>query len=108
MPGEDVAKDLVASRWIHIFEEDSPNREVYRPASGGLPLSRRPREQIEFFRDGTARILKAGADDRMVPVEATWAEEGGSVVVRSGGKGAESARVLRIAEISPGRLVIGR
>ena len=108
MPGRGSASDLVASRWIHVFEEDGPGGEVYRPASGGLPLSRRPREQIEFFTDGTARILRAGADDRMVPIEATWAEEGGSVVVRSAGQGPESPQVMRIAEISPGRLVVGR
>jgi hypothetical protein len=87
---------------VHIFEEDTAEGAVYRAEDEAVPLSRRPRERIEFERDGQARLLMPGADDRLVEQPATWHEERGTLVVRPRGGGAE----LRIIDRSGGRLVV--
>ena len=33
-------------RWVHVFEEDTAEGQVYKPESGPIPLSRRPREAL--------------------------------------------------------------
>ena len=90
-------------RWAHVFEEDGPGGEVYRPEDAELPRSRRPRMRISFSRDGQAGLLVAGPDDRLREVEARWREENGEITV-SGGGGPE----LRIHVQSEGCLLVRR
>jgi hypothetical protein len=75
---------------------------VYRAEDDAIPLSRRPRERLELERDGGARLLMPGGDDRLVERRATWREEGGALVIRPQDGGAE----LRIVARSPARLVV--
>jgi hypothetical protein len=75
---------LAATRWVHVFEEDTADGAVYRPEDADIPLSRRPREQIEFSPDGSARVFEGGPDDRLVARRAA----------------------VRIIEQSPDRLVV--
>src|SRR4051812_6577918 len=60
------------SRWIHAFEEDTGEGAVYRPEDADVPLSRRPRERLVLDAAGTATLLTAGPDDRLVARPATW------------------------------------
>lgn len=97
---------LVTTRWVHLFEEDTAQGAVYRPDSADVPLSRRPREQIELSRDGSARIFVPAPDDRLSEIAATWADENGVVVVRARGPRGGVVRELRIVEVSPDRLLV--
>jgi len=63
---------LFETTWVHVFEEDTADGAVYRPEDGDIPLSRRPRERLEFGRDGSARLFVGGGDDRLVEHPATW------------------------------------
>jgi len=62
---------LFTTRWVHVFEEDTPEGAVYRPDSADLPLSRRLREQLEDKPKGEATkalnglqmIAQSGPDD---------------------------------------------
>ncbi|HEX9188952.1 MAG TPA: hypothetical protein VGB87_17870 [Vicinamibacteria bacterium] len=93
---------LFGVRWIHVFEEDTGDAEVFRPETADVPLSRRPRRRLELSPDGTARILVPGPDDRLVESRGIWraeAERG------SAGEGAE-VRLIRVREHSPARLVV--
>jgi hypothetical protein len=98
-----VAADdrLFATRWVHVFEEDTAEGAVYRPEDGAIPLSRRPRGHIALGKDGTASVFSAGADDRLVEQTATWKADGESIVIRSA-DGAE----LRIVDQSADRLLV--
>jgi hypothetical protein len=90
--------------WVHVFEEDGAGREVYRPESAAIPLSRRPRERVEIRADGTASVYVPGPDDRFIERQATWVEESGEVVIRS-----RDARLeLLVIEQSDTRMVIER
>jgi hypothetical protein len=95
-------EDIFGKLWVHVFEQDTPQGAVFRPEDGPIPLSRRPREAIELGKDGSARILVPGPDDRFVERVTTWREEGGDVVIR----GVGGIAALRIVERSPERLVV--
>jgi hypothetical protein len=75
---------LFATRWVHAFEEDTADFQMYRPEADDVPLSRRPRTRLEFERDGSARVLTGGPDDRPTATTATWRQEGDEVVVQTG------------------------
>jgi hypothetical protein len=99
---------LSAQKWVHVFEEDTPEGAVYRPENEDVPLSRRPRERLELLADGSAKVLVPGPDDRLLERAATWSEEGGQLVIRTAasGKAAPAGKEYRVIERSADRLVI--
>ena len=88
--------------WIHVFEEDTAAGAVFKPEDADIPLSRRPRERVEFRSGGRATIWSGGPDDRPAPVAAQWAQEGEQLVVRDSG----GAIRLRVIDQSPQRLLV--
>ncbi len=92
---------LFTTRWVHVYEEDTAGGAVYRPEGDAIPLSRRPREQIELDRDGSARLYVAGPDDRPAPQAATWQDDDAPA---AGGRGGGSRLV--IVDRSATRLVV--
>jgi hypothetical protein len=91
---------LLATRWVHVFEEDTPDGAVYRPESGGIPLSRRPREQLELRSDGRATLFVPGPDDRLVARPAIWRDR------NEGKKPQRGETEIHIVEHAPQRLVV--
>jgi hypothetical protein len=75
---------------------------VFRPETADIPLSRRPRERVEFRSGGAATIWKGGPDDRPAPIAARWIQESDDLVVRDSGGGVR----LRVIEQSPDRLLV--
>jgi hypothetical protein len=98
MPDESV------TTWVHVFEEDTAEGEVFRRADGAIPLSRRPRQRVELRPDGSAVLFSGGPDDRYVPTSAHWTEEDGELVVRD----ANDIVRLRVIEQSADRLLVRR
>ena len=94
-------RGLYATKWVHVFEEDTAEGAVYRPEDADIPLSRRPRERLEFGRDGSARLFVGGDDDRLVERPATW-RDGESPPAAHKPAGAD----VRIVHRSPDRLVV--
>jgi hypothetical protein len=94
------------SRWIHAFEEDSVDGEVYRPETEEIPLSRRPRQRLELLPDGSARLWVPGSDDRPVAGQARWHAEGNELVVNVAADSRRQEQVLRVSIQSPTRLVV--
>ena len=97
-----VRDPLFATKWVHVFEEDTAEGAVYRAEDDAIPLSRRPRERLEFRPDGSARLLLPGPDDRLVEEAASWRDEGGALVVGAREGGTE----IRVVDRSPKRLVV--
>ncbi len=108
MPRPDEGDTLFETRWIHIFEEDTAEGEVYRPETDDVPLSRRPRRRLSLSPDGSARILVAGSDDRLVEIPATWEMEGKELVIRPRGVTGRGGKVIRIRDRSSTRLVVSK
>jgi hypothetical protein len=103
-----MQSSLLGQRWVHRFEEDTATGAVYRPDDDSTPLSRRPREVLEFEADGTARFIVTDAADRPAARQARWHEERGAVIVDvPGGKGREAQR-LTIHVLSKDRIVVDR
>ena len=102
MPAKREADRLLGTTWVHVFEEDTEEGAVYRPAEDDIPLARRARERLELLADGSARVLEPGPDDRFVEQPATWSEEKGGVVIRK----RAGAPPLRIVRQSSSRLVV--
>jgi hypothetical protein len=88
---------------VHVHEEDTAEGAVYRPADSDIPLSRRPREQLELDRNGSARVSTGGEDDRLSSREATWSEVKDTIVVRHS-RGEE----FQVVAASPERIVLRR
>jgi len=88
--------------WVHVFEEDTAAGAVFKPEHAAIPLSRRPRERVEFRSGGAATIWKGGPDDRPAPIAARWTEEGEDLVVRDSG----GVVRLKVIEQSPDRLLV--
>jgi hypothetical protein len=99
---------LFRTRWIHVFEEDTADGEVYRPETEDVPLSRRPRRRFSLSPDGTARVLVAGPDDRFVEIPARWVTEGEPVPESAYRAAGKAGTVIRILERSPTRLVVSK
>jgi hypothetical protein len=98
---------LFAAPWVHVFEEDGPEGEVYRPEGDDLPRSRRPRRRITFARDGSARLVVGGPDDRLREVEGRWRQEGGDILVSAESAGG-AATELHVRVRSKDRLLVRR
>ena len=89
-----------------MFEEDTASEQIYKPASGPIPLSRRPREAVTLYGDGTATVEAGGPDDRPTGRRATWRAAGEELIVEVPGDGGGSASTqLHILRASPDRLV---
>lgn len=93
---------MFGTTWVHVFEEDTAERAVYRPEEADIPLSRRPRERIQLQPDGSARVSVPGPDDRNVEQPATWKEEEGAIVIRK----SSGAPSLRVVSQTASRLVV--
>jgi hypothetical protein len=66
-----AAASLFETTWVHVFEEDGSEGAVYRPDESVLPLSRRPRQRLSFYPDGSARLMVSGPDDRLHEIAVT-------------------------------------
>ena len=95
-------ESLFTTTWVHVFEQDTPAGAVYRPEDSDIPLSRRPRQRLVLERDGTARILMPGPDDRFIEQAATWKKEGSAVVIRA----TEANVQMRVMQKSPDSLIV--
>ena len=96
---------LFAATWVHVFEEDGAEGQVYRPETGEVPLSRRPRQRVSFSRDGSARVVVSGPDDRLQEIEARWVERDGEITVTTAATRA-AAQPLRFTVAANDRLVL--
>jgi hypothetical protein len=100
---------LAGTSWIHAFEEDTPEGEVYRPADDDVPLSRRPRRQLAFDEGGVARVSLPWPDDRLVDMTGSWSREGDEYVLRFGStRGDGNEHVLQLSLRSATRLLVRR
>ena len=88
--------------WVHVFEEDTSAGAVFKPEDADIPLSRRPRERIEFRSGGAATLWTGGADDRPAPISARWTHEDDGLVVRDG----DGTVRLRVLAQSADRLLV--
>ncbi|MBE3013521.1 hypothetical protein IL992_30730 [Microbispora sp. NEAU-D428] len=71
----------IVGEWLHSYEEDTDDAEVYRPAHHPFRPSRRPRRGLEFRADGTFVELRPGPADRPRPVRGRWHARGSGVRV---------------------------
>ena len=101
-----VTPKLFEERWLHAYEEDAASGRVYRPESWDFPLSRRPREVIELHSDGKAKLFLPGEEDRPRPVNGSWTDEQGTIVIRAASQGGRDETRRRIVSVAPDKLVI--
>jgi len=97
---------ITGVRWVHVFEEDTADRHVYKPDSGPIPLSRRPRETMTLHPDGSATVEVGGADDRPAARRASWRLAGDKVVVEVPAGAGKGSTELHIIRASPDSLVV--
>jgi hypothetical protein len=99
------ASAIIGIRWVHVFEEDTKDGAVYRPETGPIPLSRRPRRALTLHAGGSAIIEEGGPDDRPTGHTARWTDTPTGIRVESA-TGQNAATSLTIAEASTTRLIV--
>jgi hypothetical protein len=105
----DARRTLVKTRWVHVDGDDTEHGAVFRDAGGDVPLSRRPKEFLEFSEDGTVRRLATGADDRAQEVDrAKWSDEGGRVRFDFAEPDAHGRRSYHVVDHAIDRLIVRR
>jgi hypothetical protein len=98
--------ELYEIRWVHVFEEDSEAGQVYRPASSGIPLSRRPRTAFTLRQDGSATVETGGPADKPVSHGARWRTAGQGIVIELNEPAAGMPAELHVTSASPDSLVV--
>ena len=106
MPHDVDASAIVGIRWVHVYEEDKPDGAVYRPETGPVPLSRRPREALTLNTDGSATIEAGGPDDRPAGRPARWSVTPAGIVVEAAAHGRQAAAVVTITQASVDCLIV--
>ena len=96
------ASALIGIRWVHVFEEDADGDAVYRPDTGPIPLSRRPREALTLHADGSATLERGGPDDRPQGRSARWSATADGIAIRAG----DQAPVLTITHATSDSLIV--
>ena len=105
----DTSCGFVNKRWVHVEGDDTEHGAVYRDAAGDIPLSRRPKDYLEFDSDGTVRRLATGPDDRARETDRTrWSDRDGSVHFTFTTPDARGQTAYRIASHTGDQLVVQR
>ena len=106
MPHDVDASAILGIRWVHVFEEDTKDGAVYRPETGPIPLSRRPRRALTLHAGGSAIIEEGGPDDRPAGHTARWSDTPTGIRVESAAPGQAAATSLTITDASTTRLIV--
>jgi hypothetical protein len=105
----DARRALVKTRWVHVDGDDTEHGAVFRDAGGDVPLSRRPKEFLEFSDDGTVRRFATGGDDRSQEMDRTkWSDEGGRVSFHFDTPDAHGRRSYHVVDHGADRLIVRR
>lgn len=101
---DEIDREALQQHWVHAYEEDTADRQVFRPATHRLPPSR-GRMSFELNPDGSMVFHGIGPADRSQAATGAWTSEGARLALHSGA--AESPdQVLDIVSIEPDRLVV--
>ena len=95
----------VSGQWLHSFEEDSGDLQVYRPASADFAPARRPRQGLLIDAQGGLHLQLPGPDDRLLPASEA-ATPLGMGRHRLPPSMAQAGPVLEIVEQTADRLVV--
>jgi hypothetical protein len=100
---------LSGRRWVHVEGDDVDAGAVYRDEDSDIPLSRRPRELLEFLPGNVVVKHVTGADDRAREVDrTTWTQDGGRIVFRFDSPDTRGATRYEIVQQAADHLVIER
>jgi hypothetical protein len=72
--------DNLFHRWVHSYEEDTENAEVFRPPSYEFPPSR-GREGFDIRKDGSFTLLGPGRSDRSAAIAGHWVRSRDGILV---------------------------
>lgn len=98
--------DNLFQRWIHSFEEDTSETQVFRPVGYSFPPAR-GRDGFEIRRDGSFALLGPGRSDRSTAITGHWARtRDGSLEIRF--EQSYLNRSMQILEVKPQLLRIKR
>jgi hypothetical protein len=67
-------EEILEKHWVHSYEEDKDDIQVYHPSTFNFPLSR-GRMGFEIQKNGTFIQYGIGPDDRQKKIEGNWTIE---------------------------------
>ena len=69
-----LSQEIFEKHWIHSYEEDKDDIQVYHPSTFNFPLSR-GRMGFEIQKNGVFTQYGIGPDDRQKKIEGNWTIE---------------------------------
>ncbi len=95
----------IHQKWLHSYEEDTPDTIILRPESYAFPPSR-GRAGYELREGGEATRIAPGPADRRVYIPGTWSiDSSGLITMRFEGRQTET---LQVGSVEQNRLVLNR
>jgi len=102
MPGP-IDDNLLARRWLHSHEEDTPTEMVFRPDTYNFPPAR-GRTGFTLSAGGQAQTHSPGPTDRNVVAQGNWTKDAsGRLTIRVPDAADHSMEIL---SVTPDRLVV--
>jgi hypothetical protein len=105
MVGQAIPDNLF-QRWVHSYEEDTEETQVFRPLSYEFPPSR-GREGFDIRKDGSFTLLGPGRSDRGTAIAGHWVRSRDGIIVVTFEESYLN-RKIRIIEVKPQILRIKR
>jgi len=90
-----IPSKFVDKTWIHSYEEDVDNIQVYRPTTYEFPLSR-GRRGFEIKKDGEFIQHGFGPTDKTTKINGNWKNETPNVIKVDFGKEQNKSYKLKI------------
>lgn len=97
----------IIGTWLHSYEEDTGDAEVFRPISFAFPPSR-GRPGIAFRPDGGYAEISPGADDRGAVSQGRWRDLGAGRIEISFPDGRQAPSVRHLLSCENGVLKIAK
>ena len=98
----DTELEQLKRKWIHSFEEDNEQEQVFRPSGFSFNRSR-GRSQFDLKKNGEVAGFQPGRNDAPAEITGTWRIDGDNLVIQFHDG---NTQVFPIKEVHEDKLVV--
>ena len=91
---------VIFQKWLHSYEEDSPNLTIYRPTSFDYPLGW-GRAGMKFKEDGGFILFEFGPNDETIQIVGRWKSSSKDQLEITFPSGEKETFIIKIKQVKP-------